>query len=790
MISSSSPDTNIEIYGPQCHSHGITGWGNPSRGVVFVGIAPAEAEMASGKPFQGPAGQLTNALLEASGWHRDWVYCTNLICWRTMDGFRNRDPNEEEFALCKDRLLGELKEMKPKLVVLLGATAAKYLLGVTSAGSVRGRPVWSQTIGAYVMVTYHPSAILQGSAGLIHDIVRDFSKIQDIVEWGPNQYHEAKYSVVQTAEEAQSILDALVPGALYSLDVETGSNLEDEINVFQDTLLCWSISNGQETRIFPGDLIKDLKWPTPERGIRWAFQNGLFDIQVIYRHSGTWLPIDEDTMLQSYSLDERGGQHGLGTLSSEYLGAPDYKEETAKTKNFSDLPKDVLYRRNATDSRNTHNLVSVLRTSQERDEVRGFYQELLVPAANVFAKMQYHGVPIHRPSLYQLAQEWLPRWLTIEEALTEAARADGWKKTNLNWNSHLQRAELFYDILGLRSFDGKRSTDAKHLAALAGEHPIVDKYAEWVHLDHAITNYIQPAQALMRSDGRLHPNPKQHGTDTGRRSYTKPPVQVQPKEETLGKDLGRVRRIFGCEDPSMCIIEADFKQGEVWVAYGVTKDPILYQDLTTPDRYKCDLHRALASTCYSLPPELISGLQRHNMKFVRFGVMYGRDEYSLKKGELKHLSIHEIRKLLNGHWERYTVYYEWWLKTRQAVRDGEELISVSGRKRRLRAITGDRHHALNQGVNFPIQSPLADCTLASMIELYEPLLEYNTHILFDVHDSLLFEAPRKHLRSVMKLIQEVMEKPRFGLPSIPVTMGYGTTWGEAKDILEEEEEAA
>lgn len=124
------------IYGPECEcGHAttatITGYGPDDAQVVAVGIAPGRQEIREGRPFMGPAGKRFNDVLKASGFSRDQVYCTNLICW-----YKDA-PTFEEIAACWPRLRAELEARRPKLILALGALASEWLTGY-KVGKVRG----------------------------------------------------------------------------------------------------------------------------------------------------------------------------------------------------------------------------------------------------------------------------------------------------------------------------------------------------------------------------------------------------------------------------------------------------------------------------------------------------------------------------------------------------------------------------------------------------------------------------------------------------------------------------
>jgi DNA polymerase len=127
--------------------------------VLFLGEAPGEAEDAQGRPFVGKAGLLLIKMVEAMGFQRGDVYLTNVVGCRTP----NRVPDPKEIQACSTHCLGQIRAVKPKVIVALGVTAASALLKENRGISqFRGR--WYAWEGIPVRVTYHPAYLLRPNA--------------------------------------------------------------------------------------------------------------------------------------------------------------------------------------------------------------------------------------------------------------------------------------------------------------------------------------------------------------------------------------------------------------------------------------------------------------------------------------------------------------------------------------------------------------------------------------------------------------------------------------------------
>jgi DNA polymerase len=164
---------NLVLHCPVCTSHVrpgkkvVFGVGNLDADIFFCGEAPGAEEEIIGEPFVGRAGQLLTRMVGAMGLERSQVYIGNILNWRpempTDHG--NRPPTLEEMDFCLPYLRAQLEIVQPKVIVALGATAVRGLLGpgaCSSVGEMRGR--WHSWSGVPLMVTFHPSYLLRNAA--------------------------------------------------------------------------------------------------------------------------------------------------------------------------------------------------------------------------------------------------------------------------------------------------------------------------------------------------------------------------------------------------------------------------------------------------------------------------------------------------------------------------------------------------------------------------------------------------------------------------------------------------
>ena len=137
--------------------HKVPGQGNGSADLMFIGEGPGAEEDLQGLAFVGAAGQLLTKMIAAIGMTREQVYICNVVKCRPP---QNRVPLPEEAQACMPYLRAQFCLVRPRVIVLLGATAARAVLG-DQLRITRDRGVWVERKGVWFMPTYHPAALLR-----------------------------------------------------------------------------------------------------------------------------------------------------------------------------------------------------------------------------------------------------------------------------------------------------------------------------------------------------------------------------------------------------------------------------------------------------------------------------------------------------------------------------------------------------------------------------------------------------------------------------------------------------
>jgi uracil-DNA glycosylase family 4 len=166
--------------------HVIFGEGNTNADILIIGEAPGRDEDLQGRPFVGKSGQLLDKILAACGFTRsEHVFISNIVKCRPPG---NRIPTPQEAATCIPWLLKQIELVNPKILILLGATALKYMAG-SDHRITRERGNWLNWQNRLAIPVYHPAALLRDPL-LKRDTWEDFKKIvfkyRELVN--PNHY--------------------------------------------------------------------------------------------------------------------------------------------------------------------------------------------------------------------------------------------------------------------------------------------------------------------------------------------------------------------------------------------------------------------------------------------------------------------------------------------------------------------------------------------------------------------------------------------------------------------------
>jgi len=565
-------------------------------------------------------------------------------------------------------------------------------------------------------------------------------------------------------------------------------------------VVCFSISDGERTWWFPGEIVKQLRW---NMRVQWTYHNGQYDTISLARPvqtggAGVLLPIVHDTMMMSACLDERGGVHSLKSNLRETDAVGWYEEAWGKgaqvkyksvTRVRADGTKysarevavtewdarrladpEGFKRYNGTDAWGTARLAERYYRRLVAEGQQDVYHNLLLPAVNTYRLMQQHGLTVSWERTRQLLEAWVPLRDQKLSDLQHMVHGLGGPE-NINPNSYPQMSKFMYGTLRL---PGGPSTAKDVIEGLSGEHPFIDGLIDYRHLEKAMGTYLTGMwPARKRTTGRVHPWAKLHGVVTGRVAYQNPAINTQPRAYNPNPYLSKIKTLYVAA-PGMVLLEADYKQAEVWMAAVYCNDPNMWADLGSGD-----FHRKTASFIYKVAEADVSEYQRAKAKNSTFGKFFliGAQKFAKQNN----IPIGEAQTYMREWDARYSEYPKYVRATFEEARDTGVLKTLTGRVRRYPYVADTS--IMPETTNYKIQSTSHDCLMSSIIEAFPVVESMGGCIVLDIHDAMLIEAPADRWQEIAYRVRDIMTKPRFpGLPSLPVEFKVGPSWAELEEV--------
>jgi uracil-DNA glycosylase family 4 len=719
----------------------------PSSGrvkLVICGEAPGVQEARTGKSFTGPSGKLLDAVLKGNGLRREDCFVTNACLCRPRD---NATPTPSNVTACSVRLQDELTTATATgaPIIALGNVAASAIFGFKVAitafrvGPPKESPLYP---GIKVVPTVHPAYVLR-QADAYPTFAGDIGKVNANVNvrWEPPVFRifDEEVSASRALRELRERAGDVV------VDIEAGAEKDIKfIHPDQYKLLCVGLCYAPGRAIVIGETalrsgradgqseVRHMLASVLEnRRARIVAHNGKFDLAGL-RHIAPKAVLGFDTMLASYAVDERAGVHGLKYLAVETLGAPQYDLEIhkylGKDKNFSDIPRDILYKYNAMDVACTYDLKTYYEARMTEDEKQ--VHNMLCRASDMLMRAEMRGLRIDVPYLRQLADQFSGELIDMEDVL-------GKWVANPRSPQQVKAALL---AQGVRT----ESTDVEHLTEIlrrVGKGTETRAFVEQLMLHRKSAKlYGTYIKGILRRlyKGRVHPTFMLHGTTTGRLACRNPNLQNQPRDP-------RMRRMY-IPSEGKTFVQGDYKGAELRVLACEAKDEYLRQ-LFADGR---DIHNEVAERFFG--PHFTKD-QRVRAKAVVFGLAYGREAASLA-GEFQ-IPMQEAQGYLDAFFSMIPQVVEWQAGIKDAVLHGsDDLRTHFGRHRRVWLVTdANAKDVVKESYAFKPQSIASDITLNAAMVLHE---KYHMDIRLLVHDSILVETTQP--KAVAAIMREEMPK--------------------------------
>ena len=630
----------------------------------------------------------------------------------------------------------------------------------------------------------------------------DEGEQQGLFDMGDEERLPTEYVVVDTEAALEEMVAELESSEFVAFDTETTSQtamLAELVGLSfsNEDGKGWYVPVGhEEGRQLDRDLVLERLRPLLESGdVLLAAHNANYDMTVLANY-GIDVKIAFDTMIAAHLCGRTRTSVGLKPLALSMLkeDMTPIEELIGRGRNQITMDKVEIAKAAdyaAADADMTYRLIDVFADELEENSLRHTFDTLEMPLVPVLVKMQRDGVAIDTGALAPMSVEMGEQIDAITESMYETVGHE------FNINSPRQLGDVLFNELYLpptrKTPSGGFTTNAAALEGLKefldsgnaeGVDPkayqVLDMVLEYRQLTKLKSTYVDALPTLVNPNtGRIHTEFKQTGSDTGRLSSTEPNVQNIPVRTELGR---RVRSAFVAEDEDWTLLAADYSQIELRILAHYSRD----EGLMSAFRNGEDIHAATAASVYDVNIGDVDAEMRRVAKIMNFGVLYGLSPFGIR--QQTGFSAEEGKAFIDTYFTNYPGILSYIDGIKEQVRADGYVETLMGRRRRINEIHSRSYHTRAAGermaVNMPIQGTAADIIKIAMINIQQRMEELGmrSRMILQVHDELIFEAPRGELEQMRAIITELMPAavpPAVGFEvPLEVEMKVGDNWGE------------
>lgn len=518
-------------------------------------------------------------------------------------------------------------------------------------------------------------------------------------------------------------------------------------------------------------------------GIRKCGYNLKLSRNLFLNHGIVLAGVLEDMELMHYLVNPEKS-HKLDVLCRSYLNVnleDDRKDDEPQPDMglFDALADDAARKDHSREAVAMCMLDAELIAHMKESGVSDLFYGVEEPLLRVLSKMERDGVKVDMASLRQYAGS-----LATELGEIEARVRQMCGEPTLNVASPKQVGVMLFENMRIDprmkpKKDARYTypTDEETLQNYAETNPIINEILDYRAVKKLLGTYIEPfGEWISPKDGRVHTTFNQALAATGRLSSSRPNLQNIP----IRTDRGRqIRKAFVASDADHVIVSADYSQIELRLMAHFCGD----ENMCNAFREGRDVHAATAAKIFGVPLEEVTDSMRRTAKTANFGIIYGISAFGLAQ----RLRIPRVaaKKIIEDYFAGFPSIQQWIEKTKaEALADGY-VQTLFGRRRYLPDIASRnatvRALAERNAVNAPIQGTAADIIKVAMNNVAARMERegLESKMVLQIHDELLFEAPRHELQKLMALVREEMENVITLNVPLTVECNYGDNWLEA-----------
>jgi len=601
-----------------------------------------------------------------------------------------------------------------------------------------------------------------------------------------------KYETITDESQLDKWISILQQKPLISVDTETTSLYPVETDLvgisfcYAPNDACYiPLKHKKQNCLNINLVLKKVKKILEDPSIKKIGQNIKFDYIVLKKHNIDIQPI-EDTMLASYTLDAGINRHNLDTLSELHLNHKtiSFKDLVGTGKNKITFPDVDLKRATeyaAEDADVTFRLYELLKQRLDQEKLNRVYEVFEKPLVKILSQIEMNGIKVDNEYLKKLSKKFGDKIKKIEKEIYSIANKE------FNIGSPKQLGEIIYNELKIaklkKTRKGSLATSASVLEDLSFKgHKFPRLVLDWRQLSKLKNTYSDALQEHINPNtNRVHTSFLLAATNTGRLASSDPNLQNIPIKTEDGREI---RKAFIAEKNNI-LIAADYNQIEMRILADLADVKELKKAFTNKD----DIHSLTASQVFNVSLKEVDENLRRKAKTINFGIIYGLTQYGLAK-QIS-VSNEEALEFINSYFKKFPEIKEYMQTTIKFCRKHGYVNNIFGRRIHLRGINDKNFNVRSfqerAAINAPIQSSAADIIRLAMIkfgELIELNKMYDTKMLLQIHDELVFECLKSDQISVEKIVKKTMESissseyHMFTTP-LDVNINSGNNWGEA-----------
>lgn len=808
-------------------------------GLLVIGEAPGASEAANRRLWIGESGKLLRASIKEH-WNGPVAYGNAVNCLP-----RDEEVTEKHVEACRGYLVKLIQEAKPTRIICVGKWAFYAVTGIPiNPMSARKSYAWLPQDEGEIPVL----AIMHPAAALRNKFILEWWK--EDLEWACKAdttcmephlelpfWHNGCVKLIQNARDTLQAIAHIRATKWFAFDVETAGRFYDDFRLDSlaicpegsDSAYVWNRQVIQDKEIMEPvrDLLCDpamksvCHFPHENRAIlnQWGKElaSYWFDTGLGYRLLETNASLGLDHMANMVGMgghkeeaevllkqictrmdkaiaDQSKKQAGFGFAWSEFrqkdLDAIKAGQQTRQYA-YAYLPKTVGAVYVGKDAIACRKLATRFLAQFEKEpELWKTWEERRRPTTQAVVQMEEWGVPISLTAI-DVAQNFLEAKLTVARQKVEAF--------GINPRSPSDIERFLFDEVKLKAPrtlpSGHRSTDDDSLQALKGQHPLVDGVIEFRDIDHQLSTYVLPMRARVHPDGKAHFRYNMAGTPAGRASAEGGILQL-PRTKSVNPIMaqaGKLIRNFLVASPGNVILEADFKQVQIYVVACECGDEGMLEAIAAGrDIYKEASLRVAAIRKTDLSNPDIASAWRTKLKIAILATLFGQtpksmaEDLGVSEAEAKEI----VDTLLFQAWPRLGS----WIESQKAYarKHGYVWGHYANQKAMRRDLSDIASHefsrkntAENNAINHVATNGEAEIAGHALCRLLAWLKASNlkTTLISWIHDAFLFDCPEEELAIVARKAKEVMESepsPYHKL-GLRVDLKTGYSFGSLED---------